>query len=78
MIRHIGEGKLPINGMLQQPVTPEIAVGINRAVNLMPIVCIALSLISLAFYNISEEKAKEIHARLEVRHTAQAAEPAEG
>ncbi|OOM74075.1 glucuronide carrier protein [Clostridium puniceum] len=51
-----------------QPVTPEIAKGINISVNLVPAACFLLSIIPLLFYNLPESKVEEIREELAIRH----------
>jgi Na+/melibiose symporter-like transporter len=55
-----------------QEVTSVIAGGINRAVNLVPIICLAVSLVPLLLYNLSEKEGKEIHDALEARRDQEA------
>jgi sugar (glycoside-pentoside-hexuronide) transporter len=56
-----------------QEVTPQIAAGINRAVNLIPALIIAASLIPLFLYNLTEAEGKKIHDALEERRDQQRA-----
>jgi sugar (Glycoside-Pentoside-Hexuronide) transporter len=51
-----------------QPVTPEIARGINISVNLVPAVGFALAIIPLLFYNLPESKVEEIRKELIARN----------
>ncbi|AGF58519.1 sugar (glycoside-pentoside-hexuronide) transporter [Clostridium saccharoperbutylacetonicum] len=51
-----------------QPVTPEIARGINISVNLVPAACFILALIPLLMYNLPESKVEEIRKELKIRH----------
>jgi len=51
-----------------QPVTPEIARGINISVNLVPAACFVLGLIPLMMYNLPESKVEEIRKELIARH----------
>lgn len=51
-----------------QPVTPEIARGINISVNLVPAACFVLALIPLLMYNLPESKVEEIRKELIARH----------
>lgn len=50
-----------------QPVTPEVARGINISVNLVPMVCFIMAIIPLAFYNLTDKKMLEIRAQLAER-----------
>jgi sugar (glycoside-pentoside-hexuronide) transporter len=59
-----------------QEVTPAIAAGINRAVNLVPAILMGVSIIPLALYNLTETEAKKMHDELEVRRDMKAAEEA--
>lgn len=54
-----------------QTVTPAIADGINRAVNLVPAIVVLLALVPLAIYKMSEKEAKEIQDKLEMRRSEQ-------
>jgi Na+/melibiose symporter-like transporter len=51
-----------------QPITPEIARGINISVNLVPAACFVLALIPLLMYNLPESKVEEIRKELVARH----------
>lgn len=51
-----------------QPVTPEIARGINIAVNLVPAVGFLLAIVPLLFYNLPESKVEEIRKELVIRN----------
>lgn len=55
-----------------QPITPEIARGINISVNLVPAACFLLSIIPLAFYNLPESKVEEIRKELVARNAERA------
>ncbi|MDR3343208.1 MAG: MFS transporter, partial [Treponema sp.] len=57
-----------------QAVTPAIAAGINRAVNLIPGILMGASIIPLLLYNLSEVEGKKIHDELEARRDAKASE----
>jgi GPH family glycoside/pentoside/hexuronide:cation symporter/probable glucitol transport protein GutA len=57
-----------------QEVTPAVAAGINQAVNLVPVIVIALGIIPLALYNLSEKEGKRMHDELEARRDRKAAE----
>jgi sugar (glycoside-pentoside-hexuronide) transporter len=59
-----------------QPVTPEIAAGINRAVNLIPAILMGVSIIPLLLYNLTEVEGKRMHDELETRRDMKAAEEA--
>jgi sugar (glycoside-pentoside-hexuronide) transporter len=59
-----------------QEITPQIAAGINRAVNLIPALLIAVSIIPLLIYNLTEAEGKKIHDALEARRDQRAAEEA--
>jgi sugar (glycoside-pentoside-hexuronide) transporter len=50
-----------------QEINSVIATGINRAVNLVPLLCMIAALIPLLLYNLSEKEGKEIHEALEAR-----------
>lgn len=51
-----------------QPITPEIARGINISVNLVPAAGFLLSIIPLVLYNLPESKVEEIRKELSVRN----------
>lgn len=51
-----------------QPVTPEIARGINISVNLVPAACFILAIIPLLMYNLPESKVEEIREELAIRN----------
>lgn len=51
-----------------QPVTPEIARGINISVNLVPAVCFILAIIPVLMYNLPESKVEEIREELVARN----------
>lgn len=51
-----------------QPITPEIARGINISVNLVPAACFLLSIIPLLIYNLPESKVEEIRKELVIRN----------
>ncbi|MFT8348512.1 MFS transporter [Clostridium saccharoperbutylacetonicum] len=51
-----------------QPITPEIARGINISVNLVPAACFLLALIPLLMYNLPESKVEDIRKELVARH----------
>lgn len=55
-----------------QPVTPEIARGINISVNLVPAACFLVSIIPLLIYNLPESRVEEIRKELAARHEEQA------
>lgn len=55
-----------------QPVTPEIARGINISVNLVPAACFLLSIIPLLIYNLPESRVEEIRKELISRHEEKA------
>lgn len=55
-----------------QPVTPEIARGINISVNLVPAVGFLLAIVPLLFYNIPESKMEEIRKELSARRAEKA------
>jgi sugar (glycoside-pentoside-hexuronide) transporter len=59
-----------------QEVTPVIAAGINRAVNLVPLILMGVSIIPLALYNLSEKEGRRMHDELEARREQKAAEEA--
>jgi GPH family glycoside/pentoside/hexuronide:cation symporter/probable glucitol transport protein GutA len=59
-----------------QEVTPIIATGINRAVNLIPALLIGVSIIPLFIYNLTEKEGKRIHDALEERRDQNVAEAA--
>ncbi len=51
-----------------QPVTPEIARGINISVNLVPAACFLLSIVPLLMYSLPESKVEEIRKELVARN----------
>jgi sugar (Glycoside-Pentoside-Hexuronide) transporter len=55
-----------------QPVTPEIARGINISVNLVPAACFILAIIPLLMYNLPESKVEDIRKELIARHAEHA------
>jgi sugar (glycoside-pentoside-hexuronide) transporter len=57
-----------------QEVTPQIATGINRAVNLVPLIIMGISIIPILLYNLSEEEGKKMHDELEARRDQKDAE----
>jgi sugar (glycoside-pentoside-hexuronide) transporter len=59
-----------------QEITPQIATGINRSVNMVPLICMGLAIIPLLFYNLSEKETKEIQKELEARRDAENSETA--
>jgi sugar (glycoside-pentoside-hexuronide) transporter len=55
-----------------QEVTADIAKGITYAVNIVPMICMAISIVPLLFYNITEKGAETIQAGLVLRRAKEA------